>query len=58
MNNERQDCQAGSMCGGREMKVRECGGWASCTCMKENKETSCNCFKWGRERAKREKQWG
>jgi hypothetical protein len=34
-----------------EMMVREYGGWTSYTYMKSNKETSCNCFKWGGEGA-------
>jgi hypothetical protein len=37
-----------------EMKVREYGGWTPYTCMKQNKEISCNCFKWGQERSR----WG
>jgi hypothetical protein len=31
------------------MKVREYGGWTSCTYPKWIDETSCNGFKWGRE---------
>jgi hypothetical protein len=30
----------------KEIKVRAYGRWTSY--MKKNKETSCNCFKWGR----------
>jgi hypothetical protein len=33
----------------KEIKVREYGWWTSYTFKKENKETSCNCFKWGRK---------
>jgi hypothetical protein len=43
--------------GGRLMKaikVREYGLWTSYTYMKQNYETSCNCFKWCRDRV----QWG
>jgi hypothetical protein len=32
-----------------EMKVREYGWWSSYTYKKQNNETFCNCFKWGRE---------
>jgi hypothetical protein len=32
-----------------KIKVRVYGWWTSYTCMKESKEASCNCFKWGRE---------
>jgi hypothetical protein len=35
--------------GGIEMKMREYGWWASCTYMKKNDETFCNCFKWGKK---------
>jgi hypothetical protein len=41
-----------------EMKVGECGGWTSYTYMKHNKETSCNCFKWGGEGVEEERWWG
>jgi hypothetical protein len=33
----------------KEVKVRECGGWTSNTYVKKNKDTSCNCCKWGGE---------
>jgi hypothetical protein len=33
----------------KEIKVIVCGWWTSYTYMKQNKETSCNCFKWGGE---------
>jgi hypothetical protein len=36
----------------KEIKVRVYGGWTSYTYMKQNKETSCNCFKWGRRGAR------
>jgi hypothetical protein len=42
----------------KEIKVRVDGGWTSYTCMKQNKETSCNCIKWGGECFKGERQWG
>jgi hypothetical protein len=32
-----------------EIKVREYGWWISYTFNKENKETTCNGFKWGRK---------
>jgi hypothetical protein len=31
----------------KEIKERVYGAWTSYTYMKYNKETSCNCFKWG-----------
>jgi hypothetical protein len=31
----------------KEIKVSEYDGWTSYIYMKWNKETSCNCFKWG-----------
>jgi hypothetical protein len=34
----------------KEMKVKEYGGYALYTYMKENSETFCHCFRWGRER--------
>jgi hypothetical protein len=33
----------------KEIKVRVCGWWTSYTQMKQNEETSCNCFNWGRK---------
>jgi hypothetical protein len=54
----------GALVGGRRvnegdegMKVRVCGRWTSYTYMKWNKETSCNCFKWGGEGVVGEKGW-
>jgi hypothetical protein len=35
--------------GMEEMKVKEDDWWASYTYMKSNDETSCHCFKCGRE---------
>jgi hypothetical protein len=32
-----------------EIKVREYGWWTLYTFKKENKETTCNCFQWGRK---------
>jgi hypothetical protein len=42
----------------KEVKVREYGGWTLYTSMKQNKETSCNCCKWGEEGVEGEKRWG
>jgi hypothetical protein len=42
----------------KEIKMRVYGGWTSYTYMKQNKETSCNCFKWGGERVGRRDDWG
>jgi hypothetical protein len=33
----------------KEIKVRIYGRWTLYTDRKENKETSCNCFKWNGE---------
>jgi hypothetical protein len=33
----------------KEIKVRVYGGWTSYTYMKQNKQTSWSCFKWGVE---------
>jgi hypothetical protein len=41
----------------KEIKVREYGGWTSYIYMKQNKETSCNCFKWDGEQVKGKRQW-
>jgi hypothetical protein len=35
-----------------EMKVKEYGWQTSYTYTKQNNETSCTCFKWGREGVK------
>jgi hypothetical protein len=40
-----------------EIKVRVYGGWTSYTYMKKNKETSCDCVKWGREVVEGERWW-
>jgi hypothetical protein len=42
----------------KEMKVRVYGLWTSHTYMKQNKETSCKCCKWGREGIEGERRWG
>jgi hypothetical protein len=42
----------------KEIKVRVCGEWTSFTYVKQNKETSCNCFNWGREGVEGERKWG
>jgi hypothetical protein len=42
----------------KEIKMRVYGGWTAYTYMKQNKETSCNCFKWGGERVGRRDDWG
>jgi hypothetical protein len=42
----------------KEMKVREFGGWTSYTYMKQNKETSCNCFKYSGEWVERQRDDG
>jgi hypothetical protein len=44
--------------GMKEIKVKVYGGWISYTYMKWNKDSSCNCFKWVRERVKGERGWG
>jgi hypothetical protein len=41
----------------KEIKVSVYGWWTSDTYVKWNKETSCNCFKWGREGVKGERRW-
>jgi hypothetical protein len=33
----------------KEIKVMGYGWWTSYTYMKQDEETSCNCFKWGGE---------
>jgi hypothetical protein len=52
INNQRQDCEVGMVCVGCTSRAgkerREYNGWSSYTYMKQNKETSYNCFKWGR----------
>jgi hypothetical protein len=65
ISKEKWDCKIGSMWGVivwgvlvKEIKVRVYGGWTSYTYMKRNKETSCNCFKWGREGFEGERRWG
>jgi hypothetical protein len=40
----------------KEIKMRIYGQWTSYTYMK-NKEISCNCFKWGKERVEGEREW-
>jgi hypothetical protein len=40
----------------KEVKVKVYVCWSSYIYMKENKETSCNCFKWGREGVEGTKQ--
>jgi hypothetical protein len=42
----------------KEIKVRVYDWWTSYTYMKLNKETSCNCFNWGREGIEEERRWG
>jgi hypothetical protein len=42
----------------KEIKVKVYGRWTSYTYTKWSKKTSCNCFKWGRERVEGERQWG
>jgi hypothetical protein len=57
ITHEIQDCKIGTLCGGvqmrggwmKEIKVSICGWCTSYTYMKQNKETSCSCFKWRRE---------
>jgi hypothetical protein len=44
---------AGVLVGGvgwmKEIKVKAYGWWTSYTYVKQNKETSCSCFKYGRK---------
>jgi hypothetical protein len=42
----------------KEMKVTIYGRWTSYIYMKQNKETYCNCFKWGSEGSEAERWWG
>jgi hypothetical protein len=41
-----------------KIKVREYGAWTSYTYIKQNKETSCNYFKWDGDGIQGERRWG
>jgi hypothetical protein len=54
-----KEVQCGGTSGIEEGERRLRSGYmVSCIHMKQNKETSCNCFKWFRERVDWEKCWG